>query len=160
MSNRHRVPHGNQIILVTEWQGFHIWELHILDGYLLVHLFSAMKSLLKALAVVFPSKTYRFRVEHPLVVYRRTLPVWRMFLWISGPSYVYINRLLFFKGVFRNCYVHCCDYMVCLWLPIFSWFVLSINCFFHFLFLSNACVTFMSFIGSCFYGLKNLLKKV
>lgn len=140
------------ICLVTEWQGFHIWKLHISDGHLPVHLFLAMKSLLKALAVVFPSQKYLFRVEHPLVVYNRACPVRPMFLWISGPSYVPINRLLFLKWGFWNCYVHCCDYMVCLvWLPTFSWFVLSINFFFIF------CFCQMHALLSCLLSVPGLM---
>ena len=72
-----------------------------------------------------------------------------------------LNRFLFFAWVFWNCYVQCCDYMGMSSMAYDFFMPRDLFClFFRFLFRSNACVIFMSFIGSCFYGLKNLLEKV
>lgn len=106
--------------LATNWQGFHI--------------LSVIWSLLKALLVFLPYQAV------PLL--GRASP---LSLFLGAPCGEQFGEYASFcVWVLWNLNVHYC-FMVCLvWLPKFSWFVLSI--FFPILFLSSACVTFMSFI--------------
>lgn len=149
MSKGHHVPHGNQRDFIAHFFSKRMARIphsktqYTLDGHLLVHLISAMKSLLKALAVVFPSKKYHFRVEHPPVVYHRARPVWRMYLWISGPSYVHINRLLFLRECFG----------IVTFIAVITWYVYYSFQFFHDLF----CLLIFFFFIFCFFQMHSLL---